>query len=150
MQGFARHIRALQEHGRLGVVSPYPLYPECRQLVAEFSTSSEDTSYFGALRADPGGTELPDYDHDDLRLCFRRGFERAEALIKALTVGAEVGITLAFDGRFYKADLPAHLFESDNNRFYLALESKVGGAAVVDRLSRTEIGRPSGRERGVR
>src|SRR3546814_14308986 len=62
----------------LGVVSPYPLYQELRQLVAEFSTFSEDTSYFGALRADPGGTEPPDYDHDDLRLCFRRGFERAE------------------------------------------------------------------------
>src|SRR3546814_10024979 len=72
MQSFARHICAFQEHVRLGVVSPYPLYQELRQLVAEFSTFSEDTSYFGALRADPGGTELPDYDHDDLRQCFRQ------------------------------------------------------------------------------
>src|SRR3546814_6892052 len=80
-------------------------------------------SYFGALRADPGGTELPDYDHDDLRLCFRRGFERAEALIKALTVGAEVGITLAFDGRSYKADLPAHLFESRSEEHTSELQS---------------------------
>src|SRR3546814_4659046 len=81
-------------------------------------------------------------DLDDLLLCFRRGFERAESLIKALTVGAEVGITLAFDGRFYKADLPAHLFESDKNRFYLAFESDVGGQALFERLSRTgKIGR---------
>src|SRR3546814_2940996 len=50
MQSFARHICAFQEHVRLGVVSPYPLYQELRQLVAEFSTFSEDTSYFGALR----------------------------------------------------------------------------------------------------
>src|SRR3546814_12446066 len=56
---------------------------------------------------------------------------------KALTVGAEVGITLAFDGRFYKADLPAHLFESDKNRFYLAFESDVGEQALFERLSRT-------------
>src|SRR3546814_12809358 len=106
MQSFARHICAFQEHVRLGVVSPYPLYQELRQLVAEFSTFSEDTSYFGALRADPGGTELPDYDHDDLRLCFRRGFERAEAMIKAPTVGAEVGHTLALHRPFNKAAQP--------------------------------------------
>src|SRR3546814_1041676 len=43
MQSFARHICAFQEHVRLGVVSPYPLYQELRQLVAEFSTFSEDT-----------------------------------------------------------------------------------------------------------
>src|SRR3546814_14782146 len=127
MQSFARHICAFQEHVRLGVVSPYPLYQELRQLVAEFSTFSEDTSYFGALRADPGGTELPDYDHDDLRLCFRRGFERAEALIKALPVGAAVGITLAFYGRFHTAQLPPHLFASANNHLYLAFEPTVGG-----------------------
>lgn len=137
MQSFARYICAFQEHVRLGAVSPYPLYQQLRQLVAEFSTFSEDTSYFGALRANPGQTELPDYDHDDLRLCFRRAFERAEALIKALTVGAEVGVTLTFDGRFYKADLPAHLFESDKNRFYLAFESDIGGQALFERLSRT-------------
>lgn len=137
MQSFARYICAVQEHVRLGMVSPYPLYQQLRQLVAEFSTFSEDTSYFGAQRADPAGTELPDYDHDNLRLCFRRAFERAEALIKALTVGAEVGIALAYDGQFYKATLPASLFESDKTRFYLAFESDMGGQELFQRLSRT-------------
>ena len=137
MQSFARHICPFQEAVRLGSVSPYPLYQQLRQLVAEFSTFSEDTDYFGALRSNPGATELPDYDHDDLRLCFRRAFERAEALIKALTVGAEVGITLAYDGQFFKAALPANLFESDKTRFYLAFESDIGGPELFQRLSRT-------------
>lgn len=137
MQTFARYICALQEHARLGVVSPYPMYQQLRQLVAEFSTFSEDTGYFGAVRGSATATELPDYDHDDLRRCFRRAFECAETLVKALTVGAEVGITLAFDGRFYKADLAAHLFESDKTRFYLAFESDIGGQALFERLSRT-------------
>lgn len=137
MQSFARYVCSVQEHVRLAVVSPYPLYQELRQLVAEFSTFSEDTSYFGAVRANPGDTELPDYDHDDLRLCFRRAFERAEALIKGLTVGAEVGIALTFDGQFYQAALPANLFESDKTRFYLAFESDIGGQELFQRLSRT-------------
>ena len=64
-------------------------------------------------------------------------FDRAEALIKALTVGAEVGITLAHDGRFYRADLPANLFENDKTRFYLAFESEQKGAELFARLSRT-------------
>ena len=137
MQCFARHVCALQEHVRLGVVAPWPLYQQLRQVVAEFSTFSEDTDYFGAVRGDPAATELPEYDHEDLRRCFRLGFERAEALIKALTVGAEVGITLAHDGQFHKAQLPASLFESDKTRFYLAFESDVGGQELFQRLSRT-------------
>ena len=75
--------------------------------------------------------------YQDLRHCVRIGFDRAEALIKALTVGAEVGITLAYDGRFYRADLPVNLFESDKTRFYLAFESEQKGADLFARLSRT-------------
>ncbi|MGH8079428.1 MAG: type VI secretion system baseplate subunit TssK [Lysobacter sp.] len=137
MQTFARYIPVLAEHVRLGTVPAYALYQQLRALVAEFSVFSEDIGYFGGLVANPAETELPDYDHDDLRRCFRIAFERAEALIKALTVGAEVGIALTFDGRFYKADLPANLFESDKTRFYLAFESDLRGQDLFTRLSRT-------------
>ncbi|MFT4178778.1 MAG: type VI secretion system baseplate subunit TssK [Thermomonas sp.] len=137
MQTFARHIPLFQEHARLDTVSAYAMYQDLRRLVAEFSVFSEDIGYFGELANQPRETELPDYDHEDLRRCFRIGFDRAEALIKALTVGAEVGITLAYDGRFYKADLPANLFENDKTRFYLAFESEQKGADLFARLSRT-------------
>ncbi|WP_282274605.1 type VI secretion system baseplate subunit TssK [Stenotrophomonas sp. PS02297] len=137
MQTFARWMPVLDEHVRLGSVPAYPLYQQLRTLVAEFSVFSEDIGYFGGLASNPIETALPDYDHEDLRRCFRLAFERAEALIKALTVGAEVGITLAWDGRFYKADLPASLFESDKTRFYLTIESDVRGQELFTRLSRT-------------
>lgn len=137
MQTFARYIPLFQEHARLGTVAAYAMYQDLRRLVAEFSVFSEDIGYFGGLAANPRETELPDYDHDDLRRCFRIAFDHAEALIKALTVGAEVGITLAYDGRFYRADLPANLFESDKTRFYLAFESEQKGADLFARLSRT-------------
>lgn len=137
MQTFARYIPSFGEHVRLGTVPAYALYQQLRALVAEFSVFSEDIGYFGGLAANPAETELPDYDHDDLRRCFRIAFERAEALIKALTVGAEVGIALTYDGRFYKADLPASLFESDKTRFYLAFESDLRGQDLFTRLSRT-------------
>ena len=137
MQTFARHIPLFQEHARLGTVGAYAMYQDLRRLVAEFSVFSEDIGYFGELAARPRESELPDYDHEDLRRCFRIGFDRAEALIKALTVGAEVGITLAYDGRFYRADLPANLFENDKTRFYLAFESEQKGADLFARLSRT-------------
>ncbi|MDR0779764.1 MAG: type VI secretion system baseplate subunit TssK [Pseudomonadales bacterium] len=137
MQTFARYIPLLQEHVRLGKVSPWLLYQDLRRLVAEFSVFSEDVGYFGGLSSDPIGTELPVYDHDDLRRCFHLAFTRAEALIKALTVGAEVGITLAYDGRFYKADLPSSLFESDKTRFYLTFEAEMRGADLGQRLQRT-------------
>ena len=137
MQTFGRHIPLFQEHARLNAVSAYAMYQDLRQLVAEFSVFSEDIGYFGELAGKPRETELPDYDHEDLRRCFRIGFDRAEALIKALTVGAEVGITLAHDGRFHRADLPANLFENDKTRFYLAFESEQKGAELFARLSRT-------------
>ena len=137
MQTFARHIPLFQEHARLGTVGAYAMYQDLRRLVAEFSVFSEDIGYFGELAARPRETELPDYDHEDLRRCFRIGFDRAETLIKALTVGAEVGITLTHDGRFYRADLPANLFENDKTRFYLAFESEQKGADLFARLSRT-------------
>lgn len=137
MQTFARYITLFQEHARLDQVGAYAMYQDLRRLVAEFSVFSEDIGYFGGLAANPRETELPDYDHEDLRRCFRIGFDRAETLIKALTVGAEVGITLAHDGRFYKADLPANLFENDKTRFYLAFESELKGADLFAQLSRT-------------
>ena len=137
MQTFARYITLFQEHARLNTVGAYAMYQDLRRLVAEFSVFSEDIGYFGELAGKPRETELPDYDHEDLRRCFRVGFERAEALIKALTVGAEVGITLTHDGRFYRADLPANLFENDKTRFYLAFESEQKGADLFARLSRT-------------
>lgn len=137
MQTFARYIVAFEEHVRQGRIPAYALYQQLRSLVAEFSVFSEDIGYFGGLSSSPATTALPEYDHEDARRCFRLAFERAEALIKALTVGAEVGITLAWDGRFYKADLPANLFESDKTRFYLAFESDLSGQDLFTRLSRT-------------
>jgi type VI secretion system protein ImpJ len=137
MQTFARYITLFQEHARMGNIGAYAMYQDLRRLVAEFSVFSEDIGYFGELANKPRETELPDYEHEDLRRCYRIGFDRAEALIKALTVGAEVGITLAYDGRFYRADLPANLFENDKTRFYLAFESELKGAELFARLSRT-------------
>ena len=137
MQTFGRYLPAFQEAVRLQQVSPYVLYGLLRTLVAEFSVFSEEVGYFGGLRDKTQDSELPVYDHDDLRRCFRLGYTRAEQLIKALTVGAEVGITLAHDGRFYKADLPPALFQSDKTRFYLAIESELRGSDLAQRLSRT-------------
>ncbi|MEO6800594.1 MAG: type VI secretion system baseplate subunit TssK [Rhodanobacter sp.] len=137
MQTFARYIANLQEAVRGGVIAPYPLHLQLRELVAEFSVFSEDIGFTGALRDNPSATELPPYDHDNLRVCFRIAFQRAEALIKALTVGAEVGITLTFHGKLYKAELPPNLFESDKTRFYLAFESELRGQDLFGRLSRT-------------
>jgi type VI secretion system protein ImpJ len=136
MQTFGRYIPALQEAVRLQQLSPYALYGRLRELVAEFSVFSEEVSYFGGLQDKPD-TELPAYDHDDLRRCFQIAFSRAEQLIKALTVGAEVGIALTYDGRFYKAEIPPKLFESDKTRFYLAIESETKGMDLSQRLSRT-------------
>ncbi|HST45615.1 MAG TPA: type VI secretion system baseplate subunit TssK [Luteimonas sp.] len=136
MQTFARHIPAFEEHVRLGMVPAHALYQQLRTLVAEFSVFSEEIGFFGGIGSD-AATALPEYDHDDLRRCFRVAFERAEVLVKALTVGAEVGVTLAWDGRFFKADLPVTLFENDRTRFYLAFESSLKGQDLFTRLSRT-------------
>ena len=137
MQTFARYIVDLQEAVRGGVIAPYPLYLQLRELVAEFSVFSEEISFAGGLRENSAETELPPYDHDNLRVCFRIAFQRAETLIKALTVGAEVGITLTYDGKLYKAELPANLFDSDKTRFYLAFESELRGQDLFGQLSRT-------------
>jgi type VI secretion system ImpJ/VasE family protein len=137
MQTFARYLPLFQEALRLQHPSPYLLYQSLRTLVAEFSVFSEEIGYFGGLRSEGAESELPAYDHEDLRRCFRSAYARAELLVKALTVGAEVGITLAHDGRVYKADMPENLFKSDKTRFYLAIESEFKGQDLAQRLTRT-------------
>jgi len=137
MQTFARYIADMQEAVRGGVIAPYPLYLQLRELVAEFSVFSEEIGFAGGLRDGGADSELPPYDHDNLRACFRLAFQRAETLVKALTVGAEVGITLTWDGKLFKADLPANLFDSDKTRFYLAFESELRGQELFAQLSRT-------------
>lgn len=136
MQTFARYIPLLGELVRLESVCPWALYLDLRRLVAEFSVFSEDVGYCGELRG-RSDSELPAYDHNDLRHCFANVFARAESLIKALTVGAEVGITLAHDGHYYKAELSPALFDSDKTRFYLAFECDLRGVELADRLQRT-------------
>lgn len=136
MQSFARQLPAFQEHVRTGSWGPYPLYQQLRRLVAEFSVFSEDVDYFGATRTDPDAA-LPDYDHEDLRRCFKPAFQLADQLIRTLTVGAEVGVTLVHDGALYKADLPPNLFASDKTRFYLSFESDQRGPELFAGLSRT-------------
>ena len=145
MQTFARYLPKMQEHLRLGQVAPWELYQDLRSLVAEFSVFSEEVGYFGAIvrggapvnDLDAAHAELPVYDHLNLRRCFQIAFARAAQLIKSLTVGAEVGITLSFDGKFHKAELVEKLFHSDKSRFYLAFETAIGGSTLAERLQRT-------------
>ncbi|WP_169531673.1 type VI secretion system baseplate subunit TssK [Azotobacter chroococcum] len=137
MQTFARYIPVLQEHARLESTPPWLLYQELRRLVAEFSVFSEDIGYCGELRGQGLESELPVYDPDNLRHCFRNAFERAEILIKSLMVGTEIGLPLIWDGRYYKAELPPALFESDKTRFYLAFDCDLSGEELTQRLQRT-------------
>lgn len=140
LQTLNRTAASLHHQLESGVAHPEVLYQDLRCLVADFSAFSEEYSALGRqlLNSQDGG-DLPPYQHEDLRLCFSRAVQVAQDLIRSLTAGPEAGITLVFDGVFgeYRASLPQEVLISERARFYLMIDSLVGGDQIAALLQQT-------------
>lgn len=138
MQTLNRFVPVFQQHVETGTVHPEELYRLLRQAVGEFSTFSEDVGALGATRTgEMAGKDLPPYDHEDIWFCISQAMLRLRELIRVMTLGAEAGIRLVYDGRYYRADLPTEFFEGERTRYYLMIDSLVRGDELWARLQKT-------------
>jgi type VI secretion system ImpJ/VasE family protein len=133
-----RCIPVLHHMTEAGVAHPEPVYATLREMVGEFSAFSGDVTPLGGIAGTPSAERgLPPYDHDDLRSCFTAAFGVLRKLIVELATGPEMGIVLEFDGEYFKAALPANVFEGDRNRYYLVIDSDVEGQSLWQMLNST-------------
>ena len=139
MQSLARHIPLFHHLLESGKIHPEPAYALLRQMVGEFSVFSAKVTALGSAIGEGGevGSELPAYDHERLSFCFDAVLTRLQELVRYIDFGVEAGITLARDGRFYRAFLPPAVFESERARYYLMIDSPVRGEVLWQRLQKT-------------
>jgi len=138
LQTLNRYIPLLHHHLEIGHLHPEPAYALLRQMVAEFSAFSEEVSALGAVPGQTGaGQNLPPYDHENLWYCFDLVTSRLKDLVLTMTTGAEAGIRLIYEDRFYKARLDSQFFEGMRNRYYLVIDSLTRGPELWDRLQKT-------------
>jgi type VI secretion system ImpJ/VasE family protein len=138
LQTLNRYIPLWHHHLEIGRLHPEPAYALLRQMVAEFSAFSEEVSALGAVQGTAVTSQnLPPYDHEDLWFCFDLATRRLKELVLTMTTGAEAGIRLIYEDRFYKARLEPSLFEGARNRYYLVIDSLIRGPELWDRLQKT-------------
>jgi len=138
LQTLNRYIPLLHHHLEIGRLHPEPAYALLRQMVAEFSAFSEEVSALGAVPGQAAaGQSLPPYDHENLWFCFDQVIRRLKDLVLTMTTGAEAGIRLVYQDRFYQAKLDPPFFEGMRNRYYLVIDSLIRGPELWDRLQKT-------------
>jgi type VI secretion system ImpJ/VasE family protein len=139
MQTLNRYIPLLHHVVEVGRLHPESAYALLRQIVGELSVFSENVTGLGALKQDDDATsgEFAPYDHERLAWCFEPVVSRLQDLVRGLDAGAEAGIALVRDGRYYKAFLPPSIFETERARYYLMFDSSVRGDVLWQRLQKT-------------
>lgn len=139
MQTLNRYIPWLHHVTEGANIHPEPTYGLLRQMVGEFSVFSENISVLGTTVGgqEDAARDLPRYDHDRLNLCFDPVLARLQDLIHSMNAGTEAGITLAREGRFYRAFLPPSIFEGERTRYYLMFDSPIRGEQLWQRLRKT-------------
>lgn len=138
LQTLSRYIPVMQHALEYAHIHPEPIYGLVRQMLGEFSVFSEEIGVLGALTSEGARSDnLPPYKHEDMRINFRPAVSRLQELIRTMTLGAEAGIRLVYDGKFYKASLPPSVFEGERTRYYLMIDSLVRGDELWARLQRT-------------
>lgn len=138
LQTLSRYIPAMHHVLDYAHIHPEPIYGLVRQMIGEFSIFSEDIGVLGALtRESESSDNLPPYKHEDMRINFRPAVSLLQELIRTMTLSAEAGIRLIYDGKFFKAPLPPSVFEGEWTRYYLMIDSLVKGDDLWARLQRT-------------
>jgi len=134
LASLSRYVPVLQHLLEELDAHPAEVYMLLRQIVGEISAFTEKFNFFGART--PADAGLPQYDHEDLRGRFGAVFALIDA-VREIVPGPQSGIRLVYDGKFYKAELPAEIFDNDANRYYIVIESEVRGDELWARLQKT-------------
>ena len=136
LQTLNRHLPVLQHHLEAAVLHPFEAYALLRHMIGDLSTFSEEITVFGGMVGQEASGQLPAYDHEDLRACFQPALRALRLLIEDLVPGAALAIRLDFDGEYFAADVPRD-FIDDAGRYFLMIESALGGQELVSLLQET-------------
>lgn len=123
-----RYVPALYHVTETRNLHPWTVYGVVRQMLGELSTFSERLNAFGEDKQ--GKRLLPQYDHDNLWLCFSTARTLVARVLEGIMMGPEFLIRLIHDGEYYTAEAPDTLFEEGNN-FWLVLRTILDRDAIL-------------------
>lgn len=116
-----RYLPLLFHYSESRQIHPWLVYGMLRQLAGELSAFSERVNALGEHHGEREA--LPEYNHQNLWLCFSAARKLISLLLDEITAGPEYVVDLVHDGTCYGAELKPSLFEG-RNRFYLAVTTE--------------------------
>ena len=129
LRSLNRYIPLLCHITEVSDLHPWNVYGLLRQLVGELSSFSERVDALGKVQ---DGTELlPLYDHENLGTCFRDAQLLIDEILDSLFIGMENIIHLTRDGDYFRAKIPADLFES-RYMYYLQVKTGESSGKIID------------------
>lgn len=123
-----RYVPSLYHFTETRDVHPWEIYGLIRQMLGELSTFSERLNAF--CEDKQGKRLLPQYDHENLWLCFSMARTLVARVLEGIMMGPEFLIRLVHDGEYYAAEAPDSLFE-EGAAYWLVLRTSMDRDAML-------------------
>jgi type VI secretion system protein ImpJ len=123
-----RYVPSLYHFTETRDVHPWEIYGLVRQMLGELSTFSERLNAF--CEDKQGKRQLPQYDHENLWLCFSMARTLVARVLEGIMMGPEFLIRLIHDGEYYAAEAPDTLFDEGSN-YWLVLRTTLDRDALL-------------------
>ncbi|MCJ8314771.1 MAG: type VI secretion system baseplate subunit TssK [Saccharospirillaceae bacterium] len=117
----SRYIPKLFHYTDTGDIHPWDVYGVLRELIGEISTFTESVNVLGETF--DGVRLIPNYDHQDIGLCFNKAKDLLATLLNEITVGPQFIVEMPLIGNVFKADIPQEFFEQRVD-FYLIVSTQ--------------------------
>ncbi len=128
LRSLSRFAARLDHAVRGPNLAPWDAYGILRELVAELSVFSLEVSALGETWQ--GEQLLPDYDHENLGLCFRTARDVTLRLLEGISAGPRWAARFAYKDPYWTVEIPQPVL-GEGGEFWLVLASERG---ELDRL----------------
>jgi len=128
-----RYIPLLYHYTEAPVAHPWEVFGLLRQLIGELSTYTDRINALARL-AD-GSSLLPDYDHENLSVCFSEAQVLIGELLSGIILGEENVVHLLREGSRFQGHIPADRF-TDRDIYCLVVRAEGERAEVVNTFQR--------------
>ncbi|WP_320006565.1 type VI secretion system baseplate subunit TssK [Maridesulfovibrio sp.] len=127
-----RYAPQLDHYVQAPHIHPWHAFGLLRQIIGELSSFSREMS---ALGEDAGGKKvLPDYDHENIGLCFEKAREIITNILDSLTAGPELMSQFVFNDPYFTVELPDRAFAAGNS-FWLLVRTENPEQALPELLN---------------
>ena len=123
LRSLSRYAARLDHAVRGPSLAPWEAYGLLRELVAELSVFSLEVSALGETWQ--GERLLPDYDHENLGLCFRTARDVVVRLIEGISAGPRWAARFSYKDPYWTVEVPQPVL-AEGGEFWLVLASEQG------------------------